>query len=81
MVSRQTKAQSCGRSAIDALTPEDDAFTFVGWGPHSGSAGSLRLGLETLTTIVYGDMDGDMVDDFAIELSGIVPLSHVDFIL
>jgi Ca2+-binding RTX toxin-like protein len=70
-------------SAIDASTTiaGDQAFTFIGTAAFSNVAGQLRYGQVNGTTIVSGDVNGDGIADFAIELNGLVNLQSGDFIL
>lgn len=59
-------------SAIDAKsgTPENDAFSFVGSGAFSGQAGQLRAFIaEDGLTRIEGDVTGDGIADFAIDVS------------
>lgn len=78
-------------SAIDANTSlaGDQAFAFLAAAgtAFSGSRGQLRWYHEDSTnpanvrTIIEGDINGDKVADFQIELTGHHPLTAVDFIL
>ncbi|MCP8883719.1 M10 family metallopeptidase C-terminal domain-containing protein [Devosia sp. XJ19-1] len=78
-------------SAIDAntLIGGDQAFTFldVEGSAFTGVRGQLRWVLEDLAdtandrTIVLGDMNGDQVSDFQVELTGLITLGVGDFIL
>ena len=71
-------------SAIDANTSAagDQAFNFIGALAFSGAAGELRsvvsLGDRRL---VYGDINGDAVADFAILVRSVTPLQASDFTL
>jgi len=71
-------------SAIDAVGPggANDAFTFVGTGPFAG-AGSLRFQLLAGKGItrVEGDIDGDGIADFRIDLTGQLTLTDTNFVL
>ena len=68
-------------SAIDALPGgADDAFVFVG-AAHSGGGGTLRAFTEGGSTIVGGDLTGDGLDDFQIQVIGNFTLTATDFIL
>jgi Ca2+-binding RTX toxin-like protein len=67
----------------------DQAFSFIA-GPitvFSGLAGELiwsqedSSGIANDKTVISGDVDGDMVADFQIELTGLVTLTANDFIL
>ena len=71
-------------SLIDATSqPADQAFTFIGQTGFSGTEGELRFNqnMQKGFTIVSGDVDGDGVADFQIQLNGIVDLLQSDFIL
>lgn len=78
-------------STIDANSRSngDQAFRFItrADAPFSGTAGELRYarddrsGSSNDTTIVYGDVNGDKVADFQIELSGLMSLNASDFLL
>ncbi len=71
-------------SAIDAdwTTDNDDAFTFIGNNAFSGQAGELRAEFQdTLAMRVSGDVDGDGIADFAIDLDGTMSVEFYDFIL
>jgi serralysin len=72
-------------ATIDASskTSGDQAFKFIGSAAYSGKAGQLRA-IQDLTrekTIIAGDINGDKVSDFRIELSGLVTLTSADFVL
>lgn len=56
-------------------------FDFVGSNFFSGQAGELRYGHTATTTVIMGDVDGDRVADFEIELTGVMDLSESDFLL
>jgi Ca2+-binding RTX toxin-like protein len=76
-------------STIDANTARggDQSFSFGGTGEFRGKAGELRYqtfdqpGTANDITVVTGDVDGDRVADFEIEISGIVQLTKNDFLL
>ncbi len=71
-------------SGIDASSqPSDQAFTFIGEAGFSGAEGELRFfkNAQKGITIVSGDIDGDGVADFQIQLNGIIDLTQGDFIL
>jgi len=71
-------------SAIDAnlSTAGDQAFTFIDDDPFfaRGSAGQLRSFFSGSNTIIEGDVNGDGVADFQIQLTGNIHLSALDFI-
>lgn len=66
-------------SGIDANsnTYDDDAFAFIGSTGFSNVAGQLRFA----GGILEGDVDGDGLADFSIQLQGRVSLGAGDFIL
>ncbi len=69
-------------SDIDAITGGmDDAFTFIGTGGFSGTAGEVRYAFGGSHTIISADVDGDGVADFQIDLNGNITLAASDFVL
>jgi serralysin len=76
-------------SLMDAVTSTvpDDPFVWIGGAAFSGVAGQLRVtkidlaGSASDKTIVAGDVDGNKVADFQIELSGLHKLDAGDFVL
>jgi Ca2+-binding RTX toxin-like protein len=74
---------------IDARTnvAGDQAFRFIGGQAFHGVSGELRFtvinppGTSGDMTIIEGDVNGDRVADFQIQLTGIVNLSSQDFLL
>ncbi|GGB63781.1 hypothetical protein GCM10011505_50410 [Tistrella bauzanensis] len=70
-------------SAIDAdtTTAGNQAFSFIGTGGYTGTAGALRMAGTSGGWLVYGDIDGDRRSDFSILVSGIATISGGDFIL
>jgi len=70
-------------SAIDANTARtgDQAFTFIGSAAFSNVAGQLRFETLSGNTFVSGDVNGDGIGDFSIQLSGNVALLASDFVL
>ncbi|HEY5723550.1 MAG TPA: cadherin domain-containing protein [Allosphingosinicella sp.] len=70
-------------SAIDAnsIAANNQAFTFIGTNAFSGVAGQLRYEIVGGETRVSGDVNGDGVADFLIQLSDPVTLISSDFIL
>ena len=78
-----------GSDKIDLLTIDavaavsgNQAFTFIDGAAFSGKAGQLRIDHSDATqTIIYGDVNGDGVADFAIHVAGNVPLNAGDFLL
>jgi serralysin len=69
-------------SAIDAdaNTAGDQAFSFVGSAVFSGVAGELRAVTSLTNSTVFGDVNGDKVADFAIQVIGIATMQATDFI-
>jgi Ca2+-binding RTX toxin-like protein len=70
-------------SAIDADTgvAGDQAFTFIGVALYSGIAGELRYHSDGVVTTVAGDINGDKVSDFHIQLTGSIGVVAGDFVL
>jgi Ca2+-binding RTX toxin-like protein len=69
-------------SAIDAVaaTVADDVFNFIGSAQFAGHAGELRYQSGGGVTTILGDVDGDSVADFAIDLTGDIALVLGEFI-
>jgi serralysin len=68
-------------SLIDAIAGgADDAFTFLvgAFDNHAGEVHSIQSGAITL---IEGDINGDAIADFQIELTGLKTLTAADFIL
>ena len=66
----------------DPSTAKRDAFTFVGTAAFSKHAGELRIDTSGTNQIVYGDLNGDGVADFALTVSkGSGTLIATDFVL
>jgi Ca2+-binding RTX toxin-like protein len=59
----------------------DQAFTFIGAGAFSGTAGELRSAWNGTDTIVQGDTDGDGIANFEIVLTGHITPVASDFLL
>jgi serralysin len=71
-------------AAIDAVTGTsftNEAFIFIGAGGFTGVKGQLHYRQTANATIVEGDVNGDRIPDFAIELSGLHNLVAGDFFL
>ncbi|WP_152613264.1 M10 family metallopeptidase C-terminal domain-containing protein [Inquilinus limosus] len=70
-------------SAIDANAgvAGDQAFTFIGTGLYTGVAGQLRYASSGGVTTIAGDVNGDKVSDFHIQLTGTIALVAADFVL
>ena len=68
---------------IDAnpVTDADDPFTYLGSGAFTGVAGQLRWSPRADGVHVLGDVDGDMVADLEIILTGQTMLVQTDFVL
>ncbi|MGO4129648.1 hypothetical protein AB4Z01_34990, partial [Inquilinus sp. YAF38] len=70
-------------SAIDAdgnSENGDTAFTF-GTGAYTGQAGELRVVTAGAVQVVYVDVNGDKVSDFAINVTADHALTASDFVL
>jgi Ca2+-binding RTX toxin-like protein len=71
-------------SALDAntATPADDLFSFIGAGAFNHVAGELRADTSISgKTVIEGDLDGDGLPDFQVELTGTYNLSASTFVL
>ncbi len=70
-------------SGIDAssIHTGEQAFKFIAGHTFNGIAGALRYKTEGGNTILEGDLDGNKIADFQIELKGIIDLALTDFIL
>ena len=69
-------------SGIDAVTGGgDDAFTFIGTGAFSGTAGELRAVALGPNTLVSADVNGDAAADFTVLVTGNHVLLGSDFVL
>jgi len=70
-------------AAIDASTTVagNQAFTFIGSGLYTGIAGQLRYATSGGVTTIAGDINGDKVSDFHIQLTGTIALIGTDFVL
>jgi len=70
-------------SAIDANTglAGDQAFTFIGAGLYTGVAGQLRYASDGAVTTIAGDLNGDRISDFHIQLTGAIGPTAADFVL
>ncbi len=55
-------------------------FNFIGTGAFSGSAGEVRYTSNGIVTFIEGDLNGDNIADFQIELGGVVTPVATDFI-
>jgi Ca2+-binding RTX toxin-like protein len=70
-------------SAIDADTGAagNQAFSFIGTAAYTGVAGQLRTHVAGAVTTIAGDVNGDGVSDFHIQLTGAIGLVAADFVL
>jgi hypothetical protein len=76
-------------SAIDANTTNGagtiDAFTFIGTTvPFTGAASQLHAFWSAIGQIIEGDVNGDKIADFSIEIADpthLITLASTDFIL
>lgn len=59
----------------------NDAFTFIGSELFHGSAGELRYQTTASNTFIYGDINGDKISDFSVQLDQPLDLAKGDFIL
>ena len=59
----------------------DQSFTFIGNGAFTGAAGQLRYEQSDGNTFVLGDVNGDGVADFSIQVSGLVSFGSGDLLL
>ena len=66
-------------SDANPATSGIDPFTFIGTAAFSGASGELRYAQRDGNTIVTGDINGDMVADFTIQLTGLITLAASDF--
>ena len=71
-------------SAIDAKTgPGNQAFTFIGTAAFSNVKGQLRVQQAGTTAVITGDVNGDAIADFEIDLlnfTDLTRLTSIDFI-
>lgn len=79
----RAQADKISLNAIDAIVgvAGDQNFSFIGASAFSNVAGQLRYEQINGNTIVSGDVNGDSVADFAIQLTGNIALVSTDFIL
>ncbi len=63
----------------------NNAFSFIGTSAFSGIDGQVRYQLFDTAgedyTLVQGDVNGDRVADFEVQITGLLPLSSSDFVL
>ena len=69
-------------SGIDAnpWTSGDHAFIFIGTGAFTGRAGLLRVVKLASGVMLEGDLNGDWVGDFQVELAGVTDVLASDII-
>jgi Ca2+-binding RTX toxin-like protein len=65
----------------DTALAGNQAFAWIGGAAFSGTAGELRFSFAGNTTTITGDTNGDGAADFALWLTGQVPLQAGDFVL
>ena len=65
----------------DVIAAGDQNFTFIGMAAFTGMAGELRVEPVSDVALVHGDVDGDGVADFTIDVLGAATLVRADFIL
>ncbi len=69
--------------ALDAIAGgTDDAFIYLGNGAFTGGGvGQVRWEVSGSHTLVQGDLDGNGVVDFEIQITGVQTLNNLDFLL
>nr|WP_269100131.1 calcium-binding protein [Mangrovicoccus ximenensis] len=65
----------------DTATAADDAFAFIGYAGFTATAGELRAADLGGAQRIEGDVDGDGLADFAIEIAGADPAEAGWFVL
>lgn len=70
-----------GFDKIDLSSVLEGDFAFVGKKAFTGSTGQLRYSKLDGVTLVEGDLDGDKIADFQIEVAGKYDLIVTDFVL
>jgi hypothetical protein len=69
-------------SIADTAVAGNQAFTFIGSGVFTHHAGELRFAVTSPgVTAIAGDVNGDGVSDFHIQLTGTPALVAADFVL
>lgn len=67
---------------VDAIAGgADDDFVYLGNAAFTGTAGELRWENDSGDTMVYMDIDGDGMAEYAVALDGTLSLTAADFIL
>ncbi|MGF6227139.1 Ca2+-binding RTX toxin-like protein [Inquilinus ginsengisoli] len=79
----RAQADRIDLAGIDASTAAagDQGFSFIGSGLFTHHAGELRFAVVDSVTTIAGDINGDGVSDFHIQLTGAFPLQASDFVL
>ncbi|VVT12632.1 calcium-binding protein [Erythrobacter sp. EC-HK427] len=78
----QAENDTIDLSLVDAiLGGGDDAFTFIGSGAFSGTAGEVRFEQSGGVTMIFMDTNGNGNANLAIALTGLINLTEADFIL
>ena len=54
---------------VDPATGQHEAFTFIGTAAFDGRAGEIRVDTSGGNQVIYGDLNGDGVADFALNVS------------
>lgn len=70
-----------GIDAVRQTTGVNDAFTWIGSGAFTKTAGQLRYAVTNGVGLVSGDIDGNGTADFAIRIDKAPPLGALDFVL
>ena len=78
-----TSQDKISLSAIDAKVnlAGDQAFSWIGTGAFSNVAGQLRYYQQSGDTFVTGDVNGDGLGDFTIQIDPLVTLAATNFVL
>ncbi|MDO9338728.1 MAG: hypothetical protein Q7T61_20240 [Caulobacter sp.] len=65
----------------DTALAADQAFSFIGTGAFTSTAGQLRYEFDGTDTHVFGDVDGDGTADFELLINGAQTLTAAKFLL
>lgn len=70
-------------SAIDAVAggTGNEQFSFLGTGAFTNTAGQLRYALAGANLVISGDVNGDGISDFQIQVNILGSLTAADFLL
>jgi VCBS repeat-containing protein len=70
-------------SNIDANSSSafNDAFSFIGNVAFSGVSGELRFTQNAADTLIQGDVDGDGIADFELQIAGLISPVNSDFLV